>query len=147
MLNIAAAASLLLCALAVALWLGSYWLQPTLASTEPLRLFAAGVSRGSFFLDDVRQGPGDSGRFTNPPGTVFLLVKAPQPFTTPNLLTRDWRFLGFEYMERSPPMTFRRILIPCWPPALAFAIAPALWYRRRRIARERSGGYLCLTFG
>jgi hypothetical protein len=145
--NIAAAASLLLCVLAVALWLGSYWLQPTLIWTEPLRLFGVGVSRGSFFLDDGRQGPGDSGRFTGPAGAAFVFVRSPAAFTTPNALTREWRGLGFEYLERSPPTTFRRVLIPCWPLALAFAIAPALWYRRRGIARERSGEYRCSTCG
>jgi len=145
--NVAALVSLVLCALTVLVWVVSFWVQPGVLQVWPQRLWSLGVTRGSVFFHEVRQPPGGSGTFGPPWARRFVLTRPPHRFTAPNALTDEWRFAGFEYLRRSPPLTFRRLTVPCWFLALATAVAPALWYRRYRTRRARDLTSRCLACG
>jgi hypothetical protein len=139
---VASAVSLLLFVVTLAVWVGSCWVQPGIGWTEPRRLATIGVMRGSVFVSEVQQPPGGSGYFGPPHGRRPYLG-TPERLTTVNVLTTEWRLLGFEFLQRSPPLTFRRLVVPCWAVALVFAVAPALWYRQHLNKCARRARGLC----
>jgi hypothetical protein len=145
--TLCSAVSLVLCVAVLAVWGASYRVQFGTSWTEPKRLSNIGVTRGTLFASEVLNPPGYAGTFGSPYGRRTAVVRPPTPLTTTNLLTAEWRFAGFEYLDRSPPRSFRRVAVPCWALAMALAAAPALWYRRRRtkLAGERAG--LCPACG
>lgn len=120
------AVSMSLCLCVMAVWAASYRVQPTVSWVAPQRLAGAGVARGAVFFGEVRQPPGSLSYFGPPHGRRFLMVRPPMRDTGgPNALTVDWQFAGFVYRQRSPPLTYLHIALPCWPLAAAFAVVPA----------------------
>jgi hypothetical protein len=149
-LTSAAAICLLLCAIVLIGWGASWFAQFGVHWTEPQRLSGLGVSRGVIMWVDVRQPPGGAGWFGGPYRREFYHFSPPQPMTpSPNLLTTEWTWLsfaGFEFSQRSPPLTFRRIAMPCWAIVLWLLITPGMWYRRRRRDRRAAHGF-CRSCG
>jgi hypothetical protein len=145
------AASLLLCVIVLAGWGASWLAQYGVHWTEPQRLYGLAASRGVIMWVDVRQPPGAAAWFGGTYGREFYQVSPSEPMLPPpNLLSTEWTWLSFagiEFSQRSPPLTFRRIAVPCWGIVLLLLIAPGMWYRQRRRDRLAATRGLCRACG
>ena len=147
--TIVAFCSLVLCVGVAAGWVASYWCGYGIAQTELQRLAGLGVTRGLVQWSEVQQPPGALAYFGPVSGPHFFHNSpATAVGPPPNAMTTDWdgllRPVGFGFAQRSPPLTYRRVIVPCWALTFLLAIAPAEWLRRRR-RRSRRG--FCLTCG
>jgi hypothetical protein len=133
-------------------WVASHWHAYGVGWTEPQRLAGVGVTRGLVAWSEVQQPPGALAFFGPVTGPRFFHSSPATTVGPPsNALTTDWdgvlRPVGFGFAQRTPPLTYRRVIVPCWALALLFAVAPAEWFRRRRRQRLRSLQGFCPTCG
>ena len=158
--KVTAATSLLLCFATLALWVRSYWAYDRvwLSRTRGinysviLRSGSILVSRSALtgrksdiFSDDFDRGPGWS----------IQSDRAPRPSVSPFTEEGSWpliQWIGFDHLSRytSQPsfgtLTFRRIIVPMWLPALMAVLPLIPLVRRLRREKRRLGG-MCIRCG
>jgi hypothetical protein len=149
--NLAAAMSLLLCAVTVALWVRSYWYLDSLQrAPNPQRFWLVESADGRLYVQrNSASAPfWPNSRLEYSGGELKRLFYSYLPFR--------WRFAGFAYGHGPVPttpgiaMTAHVFLVPHAFVATVLAVLPALWLRaaqRRRRTRARHAAGVCTRCG
>lgn len=134
--------STLLCLVCLAFWVRGYSVLDALKWRQPEMEIALASSRGAFGMRLITLHEPDAS------WSPRLFRESTQPSPLLQESRQVTRFMGFGYLLlREPRWSIRRVVVPCWAVAVASAIQPMLWVRRRYKIRQRRRSGLCVRCG